>query len=591
MNQPQHNTIVNFIWSIADDVLRGIYSRGKYRDIILPFTVLRRLDAILEPTKEEVLKMHQKLNEMKIDNQAPQLRKVSGYVFYNTSKYTFKKLLNEPGNIRQNLENYLDGFSSDVQDIISKFKLRNQLETMEEGNITFPLIEKFCTGTLNLSPKPIVDKNGTVVHEGLSNLGMGYVFEELIRKFNEENNEEAGEHFTPREIIKLMTHLIFDPIKSKIKDGTYLIYDPACGSGGMLTEAEHFAKEINPKANFILYGQELQPETFAICKADMLIQGGKPENIKYGSTLSNDGFPGLQFDFMLSNPPYGKTWKIDQPAIVDKKEITDARFKVGVPRVNDGQLLFLMNMVSKMKTRDDSPLGSRFATIHNGSALFTGDAGQGESEIRKYLLENDLLEAVIALPNDLFYNTGIPTYIFVLSNKKEDKRKGKLQLINITDESFYAKMRKPLGKKRVAFNAQHIKAITKLYADFENNQYSLILDNEDFGYYQITVHQPEKDENDNVITDSKGKPKSDTKKKDIENIPLKEDINTFFKTEVLPYVPDAWYNAKETRVGYEINFAKYFYQYQAPRSLAEITKDILDIEKETENLLKEIIEA
>ncbi len=591
MNQPQHNTIVNFIWSIADDVLRGIYSRGKYRDIILPFTVLRRLDAILEPTKEEVLKMHKKLNEMKIDNQAPQLRKVSGYVFYNTSKYTFKKLLNEPGNIRQNLENYLDGFSSDVQDIISKFKLRNQLETMEEGNITFPLIEKFCTSTLNLSPKPIVDKNGVVVHEGLSNLGMGYVFEELIRKFNEENNEEAGEHFTPREIIKLMTHLIFDPIKSKIKDGTYLIYDPACGSGGMLTEAEHFAKEINPKANFILYGQELQPETFAICKADMLIQGGKPENIKYGSTLSNDGFPGLQFDFMLSNPPYGKTWKIDQPAIVDKKEITDARFKVGVPRVNDGQLLFLMNMVSKMKTCEDSPLGSRFATIHNGSALFTGDAGQGESEIRKYLLENDLLEAVIALPNDLFYNTGIPTYIFVLSNKKEDKRKGKLQLINITDESFYAKMRKPLGKKRVAFNAQHIKAITKLYADFENNQYSLILDNEDFGYYQITVHQPEKDENDNVITDSKGKPKSDTKKKDIENIPLKEDINTFFKTEVLPYVPDAWYNAKETKIGYEINFAKYFYQYQAPRTLSEITKDILDIEKETENLLKEIIEA
>ncbi|WP_461487255.1 type I restriction-modification system subunit M, partial [Pedobacter sp.] len=293
MNQPQQNTIVNFIWSIADDVLRGIYSRGKYRDIILPFTVLRRLDAILEPTKEEVLKMHQKLNEMKIDNQAPQLRKVSGYVFYNTSKYTFKKLLNEPGNIRQNLENYLDGFSSDVQDIISKFKLRNQLETMEEGNITFPLIEKFCTSKLNLSPKPIVDKNDIVVHEGLSNLGMGYVFEELIRKFNEENNEEAGEHFTPREIIKLMTHLIFDPIKSKIKDGTYLIYDPACGSGGMLTEADHFAKESNRKADFILYGQELQPETFAICKADMLIQGGKPENIKYGSTLSNDGFPSL----------------------------------------------------------------------------------------------------------------------------------------------------------------------------------------------------------------------------------------------------------------------------------------------------------
>jgi type I restriction enzyme M protein len=589
MNQVQHNTIVNFIWSIADDVLRDVYTRGKYRDIILPFTVLRRLDAILEPTKEAVLQMHEKLNTMKIDNQAPQLRKVSGYVFYNTSKYTFKKLLNEPGNIRQNLETYLDGFSSDVQDIISKFKLRNQLETMEEGNITFPLIEKFCTSTINLSPKPVVDKDGNVVMEGLTNLGMGYVFEELIRKFNEENNEEAGEHFTPREIIKLMTHLIFDPIKGKIKDGTYLIYDPACGSGGMLTEAEHFALEINPKATFHLYGQEVNPETFAICKADMLIKEEDPDKIAFGSTLSNDGFSNLQFDFMLSNPPYGKTWKIDQPAIVDKKEIIDHRFKIGVPRVNDGQLLFLMNMVSKMKK--DSELGSRFATIHNGSALFTGDAGQGESEIRKYLFENDLLEAIIALPNDLFYNTGIPTYIFILTNKKDRKRKGKLQLINVTADHFNSKMRKPLGKKRVQFDANHINTITKLFLDFEPNEYSIILDNTDFGFHQITVHQPEKDEQGNIVLDSKGKPKSDAKLRDIENIPLKDSIDDFFETEVLPFVPNAWYNAKDTKVGYEVNFAKYFYQYQAPRKLTEITKDILAIEEETENLLKEIIEA
>jgi type I restriction enzyme M protein len=587
MNQAQHNTIVNFIWSIADDVLRDVYTRGKYRDIILPFTVLRRLDAILEPTKEAVLQMHEKLNTMKIDNQAPQLRKVSGYVFYNTSKYTFKKLLNEPGNIRPNLETYLDGFSSDVQDIISKFKLRNQLETMEEGNITFPLIEKFCTSTINLSPKPVVDKDGNVVTEGLTNLGMGYVFEELIRKFNEENNEEAGEHFTPREIIKLMTHLIFDPIKGKIKDGTYLIYDPACGSGGMLTEAEHFALEINPKATFHLYGQEVNPETFAICKADMLIKEEDPDKIAFGSTLSNDGFSNLQFDFMLSNPPYGKTWKIDQPAIVDKKEIIDHRFKIGVPRVNDGQLLFLMNMVSKMKK--DSELGSRFATIHNGSALFTGDAGQGESEIRKYLFENDLLEAIIALPNDLFYNTGIPTYIFILTNKKDKKRKGKLQLINVTADHFNSKMRKPLGKKRIQFDANHINTITKLFLDYVPNEYSIILDNTDFGYHQITVHQPEKDEKGNIVLDSKGKPKSDAKLKDIENIPLKDSIDDFFETEVLPFVPLAWYKPTETKVGYEVNFAKYFYQYQAPRKLTEITKDILAIEEETENLLKEII--
>lgn len=589
MNQTQHNTIVNFIWSIADDVLRDVYTRGKYRDIILPFTVLRRLDAILEPTKDKVLEMHQKLNEMNIDNQSPQLRKTSGYVFYNTSNYTFKRLLNEPGNIRQNLETYLDGFSSNVQDIISKFKLRNQLETLEEGNITFPLIEKFCSSSINVSPNPVKDKDDKIVIEGLTNLGMGYVFEELIRKFNEENNEEAGEHFTPREIIKLMTHLIFEPLKGKIKDGTYLIYDPACGSGGMLTEAEHFANKLNPKATFHLYGQEVNPETYAICKADMLIKDEDPEKIAFGSTLSKDGFPNLQFDFMISNPPYGKTWKVDKDAILDKKEIIDPRFTVGVPRINDGQLLFVMNIVSKLKK--NSELGSRAATIHNGSALFTGDAGQGETEIRKYLLENDLLEAIIALPNDLFYNTGIPTYIFILNNKKEENRKGKLQLVSVTTEQFYSKMRKPLGKKRVEFNTTHIRAITDLFLNFENNEHSIILDNEDFGYSQITVHRPQRDEKGNIITDSKKKPKSDTKLKDKENIPLKEDIDAFFEKEVLPFTNDAWYNKKETKVGYEINFAKYFYKYKTPRALEEISADIFKIEEETEHLLKEIVEV
>ncbi|WP_010520452.1 type I restriction-modification system subunit M [Aquimarina agarivorans] len=589
MNQTQHNAIVNFIWSIADDVLRDVYTRGKYRDIILPFTVLRRLDAILEPTKDKVLEMHEKLNEMKIDNQSPQLRKTSGYVFYNTSNYTFKRLLNEPGNIRQNLETYLDGFSSNVQDIISKFKLRNQLETLEEGNITFPLIEKFCSSTINVSPNPVTDKDGSLVMEGLTNLGMGYVFEELIRKFNEENNEEAGEHFTPREIIKLMTHLIFEPLKGKIKDGTYLIYDPACGSGGMLTEAEHFAKKLNPKATFHLYGQEVNPETYAICKADMLIKDEDPEKIAFGSTLSKDGFPNLQFDFMISNPPYGKTWKVDKDAILDKKEIIDPRFTIGVPRINDGQLLFVMNIVSKLKK--NSPLGSKAATIHNGSALFTGDAGQGETEIRKYLLENDLLEAIIALPNDLFYNTGIPTYIFILNNKKDDNRKGKLQLISVTTEQFYSKMRKPLGKKRVEFTKDHIRAITDLFLNFENNENSIILDNEDFGYSQITVHRPQRDENGKIITDKKGKPKSDTALKDKENIPLKEDIDAFFEKEVLPFAGDAWYNPKETKIGYEINFAKYFYKHKAPRALEKISADIFKIEEETEHLLKEIVEA
>jgi type I restriction enzyme M protein len=489
MNNTQHNQIVNFIWSIADDVLRDVYTRGKYRDIILPFTVLRRLDALLEPTKDKVLEMHEKLNQMKIDNQFPQLRKVSGYVFYNTSPYTYKKLLNEPANIRQNLENYLDGFSSNVQDIISKFKLRNQFDTIEEGNITFPLIEKFCSSQINLSPDPVTDKDGNVIHEGLSNLGMGYVFEELIRKFNEENNEEAGEHFTPREIIKLMTHLIFEPIKNKIKDGTYLIYDPACGSGGMLTEAENFAKEINPKATFHLYGQEVNPETFAICKADMLIKDEDPDKIAYGSTLSNDGFPRLQFDFMLSNPPYGKTWKIDQESIVDakSKEILDYRFKsTGVPRVSDGQLLFLMNMVSKMKTNNE--LGSRIASVHNGSSLFTGEAGSGESEIRKYIIGNDLLEAIIQLPNDMFYNTGISTYIWILNNVKETNRKGKVQLIDAS--AIYSKMRKGFGSKSNELLEQHIQQISNTFIDFKETDVSRIFDNDDFAYWSINVERP-----------------------------------------------------------------------------------------------------
>lgn len=663
MNHSQHNTLVNFIWSIADDVLRDVYTRGKYRDIILPFTVLRRLDAILEPTKDKVIEMHVQLNKMKIENQSPQLRKVSGYVFYNTSNFTFKKLLNDPSNIRQNLENYLDGFSSDVQDIISKFKLRNQLTTMEEGNITFSLIEKYCSAQINLSPLPVKDKEGKVLLEGLSNLGMGYVFEELIRKFNEENNEEAGEHFTPREIIKLMTHLIFEPIKTKIKEGTYLIYDPACGSGGMLTEAENFAMEINPKAKFHLYGQEVNPETFAICKADMLIKEEDPEKIFYGSTLGNDGFPRLQFDFMLSNPPYGKTWKIDQEAIVDakSKEILDHRFKgIGVPRVSDGQLLFLMNMVSKMKT--ESELGSRIASVHNGSSLFTGEAGSGESEIRKHIIENDLLETIIQLPNNLFYNTGISTYIWLLNNRKTGKRKGKVQLIDASN--IFSKMRKGLGNKSNELKEEQIKIITDYFLNYTENGISKTFDNTDFGYSCITVERPlrlsfqlseEKiatidnaDDFKKIITalqktfgtevqkdfnlfnaaldkalkaeGTKLKPKDrkafieaiswkdetaekvikskdkdgieyepDTALRDYENIPLKQDIQEYFETEVLPFVPDAWIDHSKTIIGYEITFTKIFYKYQALRSIEEITSEILILEKETEGILKEIV--
>jgi len=587
MNITLHNQIVSFIWSIADDVLRDIYTRGKYRDIILPFTVLRRLDALLEPTKDKVLEMHDNLNKMKIDNQAPQLKKISGFVFYNTSPYTFKKLLNEPANVRQNLENYLDGFSSNVQDIISKFKLRNQLATMEEGNITFPLIEKFCSSHINLSPVPVKNKDGEILHGGLSNLGMGYVFEELIRKFNEENNEEAGEHFTPREIIKLMTHLIFEPIKDKIKDGTYLIYDPACGSGGMLTEAENFAKVINPKATFHLYGQEVNPETFAICKADMLIKDKDPDKIAFGSTLSNDGFPNLQFDFMLTNPPYGKSWKIDQDSIIDKKskEILDSRFKAGVPRINSGQLLFLSNMLYKMKK--DTTLGSRIASVHNGSALFTGDAGSGESDIRKWIIENDWLECIIALPEDLFYNTDQNTYIWILTNQKEKKRLNHVQLINAT--SFFSKLIKPLGKKRYEILNSHIEKIIELYLDYEVNDFSCIVPNSDFGFKQITIIEPKYDDLGNPLLDKKGNIIPDNVTKDIDNVPLDIEITDFFNNEIKPFRPKAYVDEAKTKLGYSISFLKAFHQEQTPKPLTELIQSILKLEQVTSGLLEDTI--
>ncbi|GHO72602.1 hypothetical protein KSD_03730 [Ktedonobacter sp. SOSP1-85] len=504
MNFVTHNAIVNFIWNIADDVLRDVYVRGKYRDVILPMTVLRRLDCLLEPTKDAVLAKYDSLETYGISQKAPALTTVSKYVFYNTSRFTFKRLLDEPSKVRANFEAYLNGFSDNVQVIIDKFKLRNQLQTLEESNRLYPLIQKFVSGDINLSPEPV--KNGDVViQEGLTNRGMGYVFEELIRRFNEENNEEAGEHFTPRDIIQLMANLIFLPIKDQIKSTTYLVYDDACGSGGMLTEAEEelklLAGEANKSVVIELYGQEVNPETFAICQSDMLIKGRDPANIKFGSTLSHDYFRGMEFDFMLANPPYGKSWKVDQEALFDskKKYITDSRYIVNalgntneqlslMPRVSDGQLLFLVNMLSKMK--HETPLGSRIAIVHNGSALFTGDAGQGESNIRRWILENDWLEAIISLPLDMFYNTGIATYIWVLSNRKPEHRRGKVQLIDASSEKYYRKLRKNLGKKNCELTPDTIQAITELFLNCEETEDSKIFDNEDFGYWKVTVERP-----------------------------------------------------------------------------------------------------
>ena len=585
VNTSSLQPIINFLWTVADDVLVNTYQKGKYKDVILPMVVIRRLDLLLEPTKDQVLKTfgEYKAKLQNLDSLLTNSKHGSGLAFYNTSPFTLKKLLQDPKNLRSNFENYLNGFSENVQDIIKQFKFRNEIETLDEADILFSLIEKFCSPKVELHP----DK--------LPPLAMGYVYEDLVRRFNEENNEEAGEHFTPREIIDLMTHLVFLTVKDKIKQGTYLVYDPCVGSGGMLTIAKQFM--LNPdglvksNATVHLYGQESTPFIYATCKSDMLIKGEDPNKIAYGSTLSAYGFDNdLKFDFMLTNPPYGKTWAPDKKALSvgEKGKIIDKRFAIGTSRVNDGQLMFVLHMLSKMKQTE---LGSRIASVHNGSALFTGDAGGGESEIRKYIFENDLLEAIVALPTDMFYNTGIPTYIFLFANKKAKQRKGKVQLINATSEKFYYKMRKPLGKKRVEFSTQHIPVIEKIFLDFKENEYSKIFDNADFGYSQITVNRPERDEKGKIIYVSKGKPKADSKLKDTENIPLKDDIQEFFKKEVLPFAPDAWWDAKDTKVGYEINFAKYFYNHQPPRALTEIAKDILAIEEETEGLLKEIIEA
>lgn len=513
MDHSTHNKIVSFIWSIADDCLRDVFVRGKYRDVILPMFVLRRLDCLLEPSKDTVLEevRFQREDADMADLDPHGLREASGYVFYNTSKFTLKSLLGNPSQLEANLKNYLDGFSDNVKEIVDKFDLRNQIRKMAQSDVLHDVIEKFVSEEINLSPDDRKGPDGRT-QPGLSNLGMGYVFEELIRKFNEENNEEAGEHFTPREVINLMTNLVFIPVKDQLPN-PLTIYDPACGSGGMLTESQDFVTdaegEIKAKVGVFLYGKEINPETYAICKSDMMIKGNDPENIKFGSTLATNDFSGTRFDFMLSNPPYGKSWKGDQKGIIEGKEVLDHRFQVNltdytgeshdfypaIPRSSDGQLLFLMEMVDKMKRRSDLSdknatrfSGSRIASVHNGSALFTGDAGSGESNIRRHIIESDYLEAIIQLPNNLFYNTGITTYVWLLSNHKTEKREGKVQLIDASN--LYQKLRKNLGEKNCEFTAEHIQQITQLYLSLANDGISKVFDNRDFGYYKVTVERP-----------------------------------------------------------------------------------------------------
>ena len=497
------NWIANFIWGIADDVLRDVYVRGKYRDVILPMVVIRRLDAILEPTKEAVLRMKENLDAAKVANQHAALCQASGEAFYNTSKFTLRdlKARAKQQQLKADFEAYLDGFSPNVQEILDKFKLRNQIQTLVDADILANLIEKFLDSAINLGPKPVFDAKGDVKIPALDNHAMGTIFEELIRRFNEENNEEAGEHFTPRDVVKLMADLILLPIADKIESGTYLVYDGACGTGGMLTVAQErlqaLAREHGKEVSIHLYGQESQPETYAITKADLLLQGegGEAENMAYGSTLSQDGFRTQQFDFMLSNPPYGKSWKTDLERLGGKDGIKDSRFVIThggdsefslLPRSSDGQLLFLANKLSKMK--EGTPLGSRIAEVHNGSSLFTGDAGQGESNIRRWILENDWLEAIIALPLNMFYNTGIATYIWVLTNRKPEHRRGRVQLIDATEWS--QPLRKNLGKKNCAFSETDMQRVMDAFLDFKETEQSKLFPNEAFGYWKIVVERP-----------------------------------------------------------------------------------------------------
>ncbi len=523
MDHSAHNKLISFIWSIADDCLRDVYVRGKYRDVILPMVVLRRLDTLLEPSKEAVLaEVTFQIEEMQATelDDAPLIAE-AGYVFYNTSKWTLKSLFNTATNNQQillaNVEEYLNGFSANVKEIIDCFNLKAQIRHMAGKDVLLDVLEKFVSPYINLTPHDKEDPEGNK-QPALTNLGMGYVFEELIRKFNEDNNEEAGEHFTPREVIELMTHLVFDPIKADLPL-TLTVYDPACGSGGMLTETQNFIYEKYPVENTTrdinLYGKEINDETYAICKSDMMIKGNDPKNIKMGSTLSTDEFAGQRFDFCLSNPPYGKSWATEQKYIKEGSDVIDSRFIVDLadywgnsapvdatPRSSDGQLLFLMEMVSKMKSTASSPLGSRIASVHNGSSLFTGDAGSGESNIRRYLIENDMLDAIVQLPNNLFYNTGITTYIWLLNNNKPAARQGKVQLIDAS--LLFKKLRKNLGNKNCEFSPEHITEITQTYLDAAcidrklNDQgdaqgiAAKVFNNDDFGYYKVSIERPDR---------------------------------------------------------------------------------------------------
>ncbi|TGM12096.1 SAM-dependent DNA methyltransferase [Leptospira selangorensis] len=575
----------NFLWSIAD-LLRGHYKQADYGKVILPLTVLRRLDFVLEPTKQKVIDAYEANKSKKPEVIEQLLNNVAKLKFHNWSKYDFNKLAAEPKNIAGNFKNYLKGFSQGGQEIIEYFGLKDQIKKLDEYDLLYLVIKEFA--------------DAGKIFKDVTTLEMGYIFEELIRKFAELSNETAGEHFTPREVIQLMVNVLFvDDQENLTKEGIVrTLYDPACGTGGMLSVAEEYIIKMNPDAKLEVFGQELNAESYAICKSDLLIKGQNPTNIKFGNSFTQDGLSKEKFDYMLSNPPFGVDWKKAKIFIENEKDKQgwDGRFGAGLPSISDGSFLFLQHMISKMKQSKDG--GSRIGIVFNGSPLFSGGAGSGPSEIRKWIISNDMLEAIIALPDQLFYNTGISTYIWIVTDRKPKKRQGKVQLINATgsemedkDNPFYRKMLRSLGNKRKEIHEDAISLITKIYGAFKEGPYCKIFNNEDFAYYRITVERPKLDEKGKPTLDKKGNLVPDVDLRDFENIPFTQDIEDYFQKEVIPHVPNAWIDSEKTKVGYEINFTKYFYKYKSLRSLDEIRKDILALEKETLGMIEGIIEA
>lgn len=564
--------ISQLIWNVADDVLRGVFKPFEYGDIVLPFVVLRRLDCMLEPQKDKVIQLYADLKKDKIDDPYPIIRKKTGLNFYNHSKYDLVRLKSDPNKLKMNWQNYISGFSQNVYDIIENFQFDKPVEKLLKNNKLYLLIDKMTE--VDLHPKV------------LDNHMMGQIFEELLRRFSEARAEESGQFYTPRDLVRLLVSLTFEGSKDDLSGEGVIrsIYDCCAGSGGILTISKEYVLEnLSPKVKINLFGQELNTQTYSICKSDFLITGENPDNIKLGNTLTDDEFTGKKFDYLLTNPPFGVSWKGEQEFILSEAENPNGRFSVGTPRVSDGSLLFLQHMISKMK-----PEGSKIGIIFNGSPLFTGDAGSGESEIRRWVLENDWLEAIVQLPDQLFFNTGITTYIWVLNNNKKKNRKGKVQLIDAS--SFFKQMKKSLGSKRKEVTNEDRERILKIYKDLKEGEYCKIYPTEFFGYTKITIEQPLLEKGKRVL-DKHGNQKPDSSLRDNERVPLGEDIDEYFEREVKPHVPNAWVDESKSQVGYEINFTKYFYKYKPLRSLKEITDDLMKLEKESDGLMSKILQA